>query len=120
MSKDFKRQNSHKHKRVPSSWRRPRGTHSPMRRKEKHRAAMPNKGFRTPEAERGVHPSGFEEVHVHRPADLEAVDAETEAVRIGGSVGGRKREAILDAADEAGIHVLNPGTGDTGEAGDET
>lgn len=115
MSKKFKRQNSHKHKRVPSSWRRPRGKHSPMRKKEKHRAKMPNTGFRTRAEVRGLHPSGYEEVRVHRPDDLDGVDPETEAVRIGGSVGGRKREAILEAADKNDIHVLNPGNRDETE-----
>ncbi|MDY6769056.1 MAG: 50S ribosomal protein L32e [Candidatus Nanohaloarchaea archaeon] len=109
MSDDFKRQNSHKHKRVPESWRRPRGTHSPRRKEEKHAAAVPKPGYRTPAEDRGKHPSGYDEVLVHTPAGLDEVDPETEAVRIGSSVGGRKREDILEDADERGIHVLNRG-----------
>lgn len=115
MSKDFKRQSSHKHKRVPSSWRRPRGKHSPRRREEKHAAPVPKVGFRTPVSKRGVHPSGYEEVRVHRPADLDDIDPETEAARIGGSVGGRKREDILEQAAELDIHVLNGETEDSEE-----
>lgn len=105
--KKFKRQNSHKHKRVSESWRKPRGKHSPMRRKEAHAPKMPNKGFRSPADERGLHPSGLEEVLVHNPDDLEGLDSEEQAVRIGTSVGGRKRAAIAEKADELDLKLLN-------------
>ncbi len=35
------------------------------------------------------------------------IDPETEAARVGRSVGGRKREHIYSRADELGIRVLN-------------
>jgi large subunit ribosomal protein L32e len=38
---------------------------------------------------------------------LEIIDPETEAARVGRSVGGRKRELIYSRADELGIRVLN-------------
>mgnify|MGYP006287722987 CR=1 FL=1 len=104
----FNRQDSHKKKRLPSSWRRPRGTHSKQRKGVKGKGASVEAGFRSPEAVRDRHPSGFEEVRVHRPADLEDVDPDSQAVRIASSVGGRKRERIEDDAEEAGIRVLNP------------
>lgn len=107
MSDDFKRQNSHKHKRVPDSWRKPRGTHSPRRKGEKHAAPVPKPGYRTPKDERGKHPSGYEEVLVHSPGELEDVDPETEAVRVGSSVGGRKKEDIREEAENLGIKLLN-------------
>ncbi|MBE0527530.1 MAG: hypothetical protein IH631_11355, partial [Candidatus Thorarchaeota archaeon] len=58
-----------------------------------------------------------EEVLVHRPADLEGLDAEIQAVRIGSSVGGRKRQSIIAEADAKFLRVLNPGT--TEEIGEE-
>ncbi len=105
--KEFKRQNSHKMKRVPESWRKPRGIHSPMRQKRKHAPKMPNIGFRSPKEVRGRHPSGLEEVLVHTPSELDGLDAEEHAVRIGTSVGGRKREQIADKADDLDLTVLN-------------
>lgn len=105
--KEFKRQNSHKFSRVGESWRRPRGKHSPMRKKEAHAPKMPGKGFRTPKDIRGLHPSGYEEVLVHNPDNLDDVDAETQAVRIASSVGGRKRAAIAEKADESDLKLLN-------------
>ena len=44
---------------------------------------------------------------VHNIADLETVDPETQAARVGSTVGGRKREHIYSLADELGIRVLN-------------
>jgi large subunit ribosomal protein L32e len=104
----FNRQDYHKKKRVPTSWRAPRGQLSKQRRGIKGKGDTVEAGFRSPKAVRGRHPSGFEEVRVHNPDDLEGVDGDTEAVRIASGVGGRKRERIEDEAEEAGIRVLNP------------
>lgn len=104
----FKRQDYHKKKRTPESWRRPRGGLSKQRRRFKSRGPVVEAGFRTPKAIRGLHPSGFEEVRVENVADLEGVDGDRQAVRIGSSVGGRKRERIEEEAESADIRVLNP------------
>lgn len=104
----FNRQDHHKKKRLPTSWRRPRGTHSKQRKGVKGKGATVEAGHRSPTAVRGRHPSGFEEIRVHRPDELDGIDPDREAVRIASSVGGRKRERIEDAAADAGIRVLNP------------
>jgi large subunit ribosomal protein L32e len=104
----FNRQDHHKKKRVPTSWRAPRGQLSKQRRGIKGKGDTVEAGFRTPKAVRGKHPSGFEEVRVHNVDDLEGVDGDTEAVRIASTVGGRKRERIEEVAEDEGIRVLNP------------
>lgn len=104
----FDRQDHHKKKRVPTSWRSPKGTLSKQRRGIKGKGDTVQAGFRTPKAVRGLHPSGFEEVRVHNVDDLEGVDGDTEAVRIASKVGGRKRERIEEVAEDEGIRVLNP------------
>jgi len=104
----FNRQDYHKKKRTPKSWRRPRGQLSKQRRGVKGKGDTVEAGFRTPKAVRGKHPSGFEEVRVHNADDLEGVDPDTEAVRIASKVGARKRERIEEQAEEAEIRVLNP------------
>ena len=53
------------------------------------------------------HPSGFEEVIIYNVDGLEGIDPKKQAVRIGGTVGTKKRIAIEDRADELGIRVLN-------------
>jgi len=107
-AREFKRQDHHMKKRIPSSYRRPKGDLSKQRRGIKGKGDTVDAGFRSPTAVRGKHPSGFEEVRVHRPKDLEGVDPDREAVRIASTVGGRKRARIEDEAEEAGVRVLNP------------
>ena len=104
----FNRQDYHKKKRTPTSWRKPRGQLSKQRRGIKGKGDTVQAGFRTPKAVRGKHPSGFEEVRVHNVDDLEGVDGDTEAVRIASAVGARKRERIEEHAEDAEIRVLNP------------
>ncbi len=103
----FKRQEWFRYVRLGDSWRRPRGLHSKMRRGYKYRVNLVSTGYRGPKAVRGLHPSGFQEVMVHRMEDLEGMDPKKEAARIGHSVGSRKREQIEKTADEKGIRVLN-------------
>ena len=104
----FNRQDYHKKKRTPTSWRRPRGGLSKQRIGIKGKGDKVQAGFRTPEETRGLHPSGFEEVRVHNTDDLDGVDGDTQAVRIASTVGGRKRERIEELAEDNDIRVLNP------------
>ena len=104
----FKRQDYHMKKRTPESWRAPRGGLSKQRRGFKSRGPKVAPGYKSPKAARGLHPSGFEEVHVHNPDDLDGVDGDTQAVRIAGSVGARKRERIEEVCEDEEIRVLNP------------
>jgi large subunit ribosomal protein L32e len=104
----FKRQDHHKKKRTPESWRRPRGNLSKQRRGVKGKGQTVKAGYRTPTDVRGRHPSGFEEVRVFNTDDLDGVNGDTQAVRIASSVGARKRERIEEEAESAQIRVLNP------------
>jgi|TARA_B100000959_G_scaffold57814_1_gene60455 large subunit ribosomal protein L32e len=64
-------------------------------------------GFRGPANVRGLHPSGFEEVRINTPKEVENVDPKTQAIRIARTVGDKKREIIVQKADEMGIRVFN-------------
>ncbi|WP_457620737.1 50S ribosomal protein L32e [Methanopyrus sp.] len=103
----FRRQEWHRYKRLGEKWRRPRGRHSKMRRKLKSKPKMPNPGYGSPKKVRGLHPSGYEEVLVYNPKDLEKIDPKRQAARIASRVGKRKRREILKKAEELGIVVLN-------------
>lgn len=106
----FRRQEWFRYKKIGGKnapWRKPRGMHSKMRMHLKYRPNVASIGYRTPAESRDLHPSGFEEVLVYRPADLDGIDAKTQAARIGGTVGGRKAADITAAADKAGIRILN-------------
>ncbi|MEF8878917.1 MAG: 50S ribosomal protein L32e [Candidatus Thermoplasmatota archaeon] len=102
-----RRQESFRYKRLPDSWRRPKGLHSKMRTSRKYRPKRVKIGFRSPKETRGLHPSGFEEVMVHNVDDLEDIDPKRQAARIGHTVGTRKRLKIEEKAEEKDIRVLN-------------
>lgn len=104
---EFKRQGISNYKRINDSWRKPKGGDSKMRKECKGRPKLVKVGRRQPESERGIHPSGFEEVLVHNVEEAEEVDPESEAMRIASSVGGRKVENILEVALENDIKVIN-------------
>ena len=103
----FKRQEWFRYQKLGESWRRPKGIHSKMKRNLKRRPPVVDIGFRGPAEVRGLHPSGFEEVMVYNVEGLEGVDPKSQAIRIGGTVGTKKRIVIQDRADELGIRVLN-------------
>jgi large subunit ribosomal protein L32e len=103
----FKRDDYEKKKKLSSSWRKPRGLFNKMRRGFPDKGAVVQVGYGAPTAIRGFHPSGFEEVLVTCYADLEEVQPD-QAVRIGRTVGARKRQIILERAFAKGLKVLNP------------
>lgn len=103
----FLRQEGFRFKRLGDTWRRPRGMHSKMRRHYKYRPPVVSIGYRGPQKVRGLHSSGFEEVIVHNPTQLDGVDPKRQAVRVGGGVGYKKRLEIETKADKLGIRVLN-------------
>lgn len=103
----FKRQEWFRYQRLGEKWRKPRGIHSKMRRHLSYRPPVVSIGFRGPKAVRDFHPSGFQEVMVYNASQVEGVDPKVQAIRIGGTVGGKKRMAITEKADELGIRILN-------------
>jgi large subunit ribosomal protein L32e len=103
----FKRDGYGKKRQLSDSWRKPRGQHNKQREQKKAKGALPKPGFGSPVAVRGMHPSGFFEVLVTSLKDLEGLDPKTQAVRLGGTVGTRKRAIIQEQAVSAGLKVLN-------------
>ncbi|RJU95749.1 MAG: 50S ribosomal protein L32e [Candidatus Poseidoniales archaeon] len=108
----FRRTEWFRYKRLSrSGWRAPHGMDSKQRRNYRYRGSLVRVGHGKVAEARGLHPSGFREVMVHNLNDLESIDPETQAARIGRTVGGRKREHIHARADELGIRVLNRRSG---------
>ena len=104
----FRRTEWFRYKRLSrSGWRKPHGMDNKQRRNYKYRGSLVRIGHGKVNAASGLHPSGFKEIMVHNPADLDQIDAESQAARVGATVGGRKRETIHSRADELGIRVLN-------------
>tara|TARA_A100001037_G_scaffold294702_1_gene312828 strand:- start:2203 stop:2835 length:633 start_codon:yes stop_codon:yes gene_type:complete len=104
----FRRQEWFRYRRLSrTGWRKPKGLQSSQRLNRKYRSPMARVGYGKIAAARNLHPSGFEEVLVYRPEDLDGIDPSVQAARVGGTVGGRKRVLIHERADELGIRVLN-------------
>ncbi len=109
---EFRHFEAHKKLRLRKlGWRRPRGIHNKFRRRYGGKwsgRVLPNPGFSSPKAVKGLHPSGYEEVLVYTIKDLESIDPKRQAVRIASRVGLRKRLIIEEKAKELGLKILNP------------
>ena len=104
----FRRTEWFRYKRLSrSGWRAPHGMDNKQRKNLKYRSSLVRVGHGKVSAAHGLHPSGFREVMVQNSGDLEEIDPETEAARVGGTVGRRKCGHIYSRADELGIRVLN-------------
>lgn len=103
----FIRQEWFRYKRIPKNWRRPTGITSKLRTNLKYRPSKVRIGFRGPKDTRGLHPSGFEEVMIYNINDLTRINPETQAARIGKTVGTKKRLEIAKKAEELEIRILN-------------
>jgi len=106
--KKFRRQGWFRNKRLGEKWRKPRGEDSRMRVRARGKPPIVSIGYGSPAVSRGLHPSGFAEVLVHRPKDIEGLDPKKKAVRIAAGVGRKTREQIMAKAGELKIKVLNP------------
>jgi large subunit ribosomal protein L32e len=104
---EFLREEWFRYKRISKNWRHPDGITSKMRINLKYRPSKVRIGFRGPQETRGLHSSGFEEVIVYNVSDLEGINPKTQAARIGGSVGTKKRINIEKKAEELDIRLLN-------------
>jgi large subunit ribosomal protein L32e len=106
---DFNRHDSHKKKRLSTSWRKPRGLHNKLRQQVSAKGSLVKPGFGSPRAVKGFHPSGFREILVCCLSDLER--AEGCAVRISATLGARKRAIVVARAVDMKLKILNPGKG---------
>lgn len=116
----FVRQESWRYIRVKGGWRRPRGKTSKMRLGMRGWPKTVKVGYKSGLKNRGLHPSGLEEILVRRPADLEKINAKTQIVKIAHSVGERKRIAIMERAEALELTVANPGVKKAEAAAPET
>ena len=99
-----KKQTRKKSNKKWQKWRKPRSID--LDRGLQH-GFRPKIGYRNKASIRDIHPSGYVEVRVENVADLSKVDVKINAIRIGATVGKRKRNEIVTQANEKGIWILN-------------
>ena len=105
---DFIRPESWRYKRLETTWRKPKGVdHHQRKQKSRGRPGLVKIGYGGPKESRGLHPSGFTDNLVYNLNDLEKLDPKTDGVRLGHSVGTKKRIAVLAIAIEKKFKVFN-------------
>ncbi len=105
---EFVRPESWRYDRLHPEWRKPKGLDNKVRKSIKGWPRRVKVGYRGPAPVRGYHSSGHIEVLVYNAEDLSKVVPGKEVVRMGGTVGARKRAEIMKRASELGLRVLNP------------
>lgn len=105
----FIRQESWRYDRLAETWRKPKGKDNKMRKQKAGVPAIVKVGYRGPKVSRGLHPSGYTDNVVYNVAGLEGLDPKKDAVRLGHTVGARKRREIIEQAAKKGYKVLNAG-----------
>ena len=103
-----KRYESWWYKRLETTWRKPKGVDNHQRKqKSRGRPGLVKVGYGGPKISLGLHPSGYTDNLVHNINDLEKLDPKTDGVRLGHSVGTKKRKEIVTKAIEKKFKVFN-------------
>lgn len=103
----FRRQDSHKKKRLGTGWRKPKGIQSKVRLCKKGYCKSVNPGYGSPKQVAGLSREGLIKVNVACVNDLETIDNIKQGVIINSSVGNKKRIEIMKAAKDKNIMILN-------------
>ena len=105
---EFKRYESWRYKRLETSWRKPKGVDNHQRKqKSRGRPGLVKVGYGGPKIALGLHPSGYTDNLVYNIDDLEKLNPKTDGVRIGHSVGTKKRKEIVIKAIEKKFKIFN-------------
>ena len=105
---DFIRPESWRYKRLETTWRKPKGVDNHQRKqKSRGRPGLVKVGYGGPKDARGLHPSGYTDNLVYNISDLENLNPKTDGIRLGHSVGTKKRKEIMEIAVEKKFKVFN-------------
>ena len=103
-----KRGESWRYKRLETTWRKPKGVDNHQRKqKSRGRPGLVKVGHGGPKISLGLHPSGYTDNLVYNINDLEKLNPKTDGVRLGHSVGTKKRKEIVTKAIEKKFKVFN-------------
>lgn len=106
MSKEFKRKDLHKKKRLPDKWRKPKGITNKMGLKRKGHNVKVSPGFGTKKSEKGKHRTGLKIIKITSKEQLKSVNPKTDGIILGKS-GKKKKLEIIEEAEKLKITILN-------------
>lgn len=105
---DFIRQESWRYAKLDPAWRKPKGKDNHQRKqKSRTRPGLVKVGYGGPKIAKFLHPSGYTDNLVHTINDLEKLDSKKDGVRLGHSVGTKKRKEIIIKAIEKKFKIFN-------------
>lgn len=105
---DFVRPESWRYDRLKPRWRKPKGVDNHQRKqKSRGRPGLVKVGYGGPRIAKHLHPSGYTDNLVYRVEDLDGLNPKTDGVRLGHSVGTRKRIKIIKRAMEQKFKIFN-------------
>jgi len=105
---DFVRPESWRYVRLQTNWRKPKGVDNHQRKqKSRGRPGIVKVGYGSPKIARGLHPSGYTDNLIFNTNDIEKFNPKTDGLRIGHSVGTKKRKEIIVKAIEKKFKVFN-------------
>ena len=105
---EFIRPESWRYKRLETTWRKPKGVDNHQRKqKSRGRPGLVKVGYGGPKNARGLHPSGYTDNLVYNLEDIEKLNPKTDGIRLGHSVGSKKRKEILNVAVEKKFKIFN-------------
>jgi len=105
---EFKRPESWRYKRLETTWRKPKGIDNHQRKqKSRGRPGLVKVGYGGPKIARGLHPSGYTDNLVYNIDDLGKLNPKIDGVRIGHSVGTKKRKEIVIKSIEKKFKIFN-------------
>jgi len=105
---EFIRYESWRYKRLDTTWRKPKGVDNHQRKqKSRGRPGIVKVGYGGPKISRGLHPSGYTDNLVYNINELEKLNPKLDGVRLGHSVGTKKRKEIISIAIEKKFKIFN-------------
>lgn len=105
---EFIRPESWRYVRLQTNWRKPKGIDNHQRKQwSRGRPGLVKVGYGGPKEAKGLHPSGFTDNLVYSLNDLEKLDPKKDGVRLGHSVGTKKRKEIVAKAIESKFKIFN-------------
>ena len=106
----FPRHHSDRYKRLArSSWRKPHGIDSKVRRKMKGANVLPSIGFGTAKVAKNIHPNGFRKFLVTNEKELECLLMHNRSycAELAHNLSGNTRKKLVARAKELNVRVTN-------------